>query len=154
MWVVFVNQSTMWFKLFDWLRLYGNTAIYPILLREVALDIYPFIITMLFILGLFGNGLSIFSYMTVYFGYGEMFVDHLPNKFFSALIVQVLTMIGSPQFDKFYIEEDNFLTTVLWIWFLMAIVMTNIIFLNVLIAIISDTFDRVWEQRETYILDS
>merc|ERR1712062_287684 len=117
------------------------------------MGIYPFIITMLFILGLFGNGLSIFSYMTVYFGYGEMFVDHLPNKFFSALIVQVLTMIGSPQFDKFYIEEDNFLTTVLWIWFLMAIVMTNIIFLNVLIAIISDTFDRVWEQRETYILD-
>ena len=32
--------------------------------------------------------------------------------------------------------------------------MTQIVFLNVLIAIISDTFDRVWEQRLTYILSS
>lgn len=36
----------------------------------------------------------------------------------------------------------------------MAILMTNIIFLNLLIAIISDTFDRVWEHRQTYILSS
>ena len=32
--------------------------------------------------------------------------------------------------------------------------MTNIIFLNVLIAIISDTFERVWEHRQMYILSS
>ena len=58
----------MWFKLFDWLRLFTKTAIYPILLREVLYDIYPFVIIMLVILGLFGNCLFIFSSLAVYEG--------------------------------------------------------------------------------------
>ena len=66
MWLVFCNQVAMWLKLFDWLRLYDSTAIYPIVLREVIKDIAPFIITMLFVIGLFANGLSIFSNMIIY----------------------------------------------------------------------------------------
>lgn len=32
----------------------------------------------------------------------------------------------------------------LWAWFFLGLMVTQIIFLNTLIAIISDTFDRVW----------
>ena len=151
---MFANQVAMWFKLFDWLRLSSRTAIYPILLREVVYDIYPFILTMLIILGLFGNAMTIFSSFAVYKDYGRMYETRLPNEFLSATIVQVLTMVGEPYFGNYYIEEAPLLTCTLWIWFLMAILMSNIVFLNVLIAIISDTFDRVWEHRQTYILSS
>ena len=65
----------------------------------------------------------------------------------SAVIVQVLLMIGEPDDDLFYMQESTAYSYILWIWFLLAIVMTNIVFLNVLIAIISDTFERVWDQR-------
>ena len=46
------------------------------------------------------------------------------------------------------------MTLVLWAWFLLTLLMTQIVFLNILIAIISDTFDRVWELKWTYIYKS
>lgn len=51
-------------------------------------------------------------------------------------------------------EDDAELTMIVWFWFMGAILMTQIVFLNILIAIISDTFDRVWDSRQTYILSS
>ena len=50
--------------------------------------------------------------------------------------------------------DEEILTYIIWIWFIGAVLMTQIVFLNVLIAIISDTFDRVWEQRLMQILNS
>ena len=54
-WILLV-QSCMWYKLFDWLRLFKQTAIYPVLLIEVLIDIAPYGLMMLIIFGLFGNG--------------------------------------------------------------------------------------------------
>ena len=78
-WQTLGCQISMWFKLFDWLRLFTKTAIYPILLREVMYDIYPFVIIMVVILGLFGNCLYIFSSLAVYEGNDSLYNDHLPN---------------------------------------------------------------------------
>ena len=71
-WLAFLIQSCMWFKLFDWLRLFQLTAIYPILLTEVFWDIGPFIVMMVVILGFFGNGLNIFQAMTTYSGHPDL----------------------------------------------------------------------------------
>ena len=78
-WQTLGCQISMWFKLFDWLRLFTKTAIYPILLREVLYDIYPFVIIMLVILGLFGNCLFIFSSLAVYEGKPSLYSELLPN---------------------------------------------------------------------------
>lgn len=144
----------MWFKLFDWLRLFSATAIYPILLREVLLDISPFITMMLIVLGLFGNGLYIFSAIAVYNGHTKLYDKLLPFEMLSAVMNNILVMAGEYDEGRYYIEEQKAMTIMNWLWFLSAIVMSQIVFLNVLIAIISDTFDRVWEQRQTYILSS
>ena len=144
----------MWFKMFDWLRLFARTAIYPILLREVLFDIYPFIVMMLIILGLFGNGLYIFNYRALFKGEEELYPDLLPDRMMSAMMTELLIMVGEPDGSKYLMKDEYFLTVILWVWFLLAILMTNIVFMNVLIAIISDTFDRVWEHRQTYILSS
>ena len=63
-------------------------------------------------------------------------------------------MTGESQFELLRVEPYSILNFIIWIWFILAILITQIVFMNVLIAIISDTFDRVWEQRETYILSS
>ena len=135
----------MWFKLFDWLRLFSVTAIYPILLREVLYDIYPFIIMMAIVFSLFGNGLYIFSALAVYDGYGELYTTLLPFSLLSAIVNNILTMAGEYEQEKYYMQNDGFLTMIVWFWFICAIFITQIVFLNILIAIISDTFDRVWE---------
>ena len=147
-------QISMWFKLFDWLRLFTITAIYPILLREVLYDIYPFIIMMLIVLGLFGNGIYIFQAMAIYDGHGELYSKHMPFKLLSAVASNVLTLAGEYENEKYSMEDDAELTMIVWFWFMGAILMTQIVFLNILIAIISDTFDRVWDSRQTYILSS
>ena len=66
MWMTLFCQLAMWFKLFDWLRLLSKTAIYPILLYEVLIDIWPFILTMVIVLCLFGNFLYILNGLVVY----------------------------------------------------------------------------------------
>ena len=72
----------------------------------------------------------------------------------SAIITQLVIMTGESQFEFLRVEPYSILNFIIWIWFIFAILITQIVFMNVLIAIISDTFDRVWEQRETYILSS
>ena len=84
----------MWLKLFDWLRLFERTAIYPILLKEVFVDIGPFILMMLVILGFFGNGLYIFSAITAHGGSAELYEDRLSLGILSSLVSEVLIMVG------------------------------------------------------------
>lgn len=69
LWSTCFLQVAMWIKLFDWLRLFRITSIYPILLYEIFVDMYPFLITVFCVLGIFGNSLSIFSSIEVYDGY-------------------------------------------------------------------------------------
>ena len=72
----------------------------------------------------------------------------------SSFVNQILIMVGQPDFDNYTIEENKTMTLILWIWFVLTLIMTQIVFLNILIAIISDTFDRVWELKWTYIYSS
>ena len=144
-WQTLGCQITMWFKLFDWLRLFSKTAIYPILLREVLIDIFPFIIMMLVVLGLFGNCLYIFSSLAVYEGNTELYPTLMPSPLLSAVITQLIIMTGESDTGTYYIQSELVLNIFIWFWFVCAVLMTQIVFMNVLIAIISDTFDRVWE---------
>ena len=153
-WQTLGCQISMWYKLFDWLRLFSQTAIYPILLREVLIDIYPFVIIMIVILGLFGNCLYIFSSLAVYDGNPQLYSTLLPSQMWSALLNQLIMMTGESDVGNYYLESQLALNIVIWFWFCCAVLMTQIVFMNVLIAIISDTFDRVWEQRQTYIRSS
>ena len=74
----------------------------------------------------------------------------------SAVMTQLIIMTGESLFEERVIETDSLqiINITVWIWFIAAVLVTQIVFMNVLIAIISDTFDRVWEQRQTYILNS
>ena len=72
----------------------------------------------------------------------------------SAVINQLVMMTGESNVNPFYLESQLALTLVIWFYFCLTVLMTQIVFMNVLIAIIADTFDRVWEQRQTYILSS
>ena len=65
-WQTLGLQLTMWFKLFDWLRLFSYTAIYPVLLKDVLIDIFPFVVMMVVIISLCGNCLYIFSTLAMY----------------------------------------------------------------------------------------
>ena len=58
-------------------------------------------------------------------------------------------MVGAGETDSF---ENHTFTSICYILFLAATIITHITFLNMLIAIMGDTFDRVIDQRPTYSL--
>ena len=95
----------MWYKLFDWLRLMHKTAIYPILLQEVLIDIFPFLRTMFIVLCLFGNGLYILSSIVVYEGNPELYPELMSKKIASAFMMNLLTMTGASQTESYFIRD-------------------------------------------------
>lgn len=154
---VFFIQTAMWSKLADWLRLFTKTAVYPSLLKAVMIDVTPYMLMMLIIFGFFGNGFYIFHSYAKYKGVNSMgSVDEdVGYGFFPAVLSEILIMVG--EFHYMDYNENGVsiqFQIVLWIWFILALVITQIVFLNTLIAIISETFERVWDQRKQIIISS
>ena len=57
-------------------------------------------------------------------------------------------MVGEFHYQTYNSTSDTEFSIILWLWFVTALIVTQILFLNTLIAIISETFDRVWDQRK------
>ena len=93
----------MWFKLFDWLRLFKRTAIYPRLLTEVMYDVGPYMLMMLIIFGFFGNGIFIFhSFLTYKGDYAMNSVDEdIGYGFGASILSEVLIMVGEFHYQDF-----------------------------------------------------
>lgn len=51
-----------------------------------------------------------------------------------------------------YQNSNDGIRFILWTYFFMATIITQIIFLNILIAIISDSYARIMDAKENYAL--
>lgn len=60
-------------------------------------------------------------------------------------------MLGLGEFATDGYADSN-LKYLLWIYFILATLMTQIIFFNILIAVVSDTYAHITENRELYAL--
>ena len=132
-----------WFKCFYWLRLFGPTSFYIRLITETVSDARYFIILFFLILMTFGNAVLILSQDREL----PLYRDYFGSSFLNAALNQYELSLG--EFDT----EDRFRGAgdggddEAWIIFIVATMITQIMFLNMLIAIMGDTFDRVTESR-------
>lgn len=76
----------------------------------------------------------------------------LNNSAIDAWLNQYLLGLGEFSLDPFLVESEQNSKYLIWSYFLLATLITNITFLNVLIAIISDTYARITEAKERYAL--
>ena len=102
--MAFAIQTSMWIKMFDWLRISAKTAIYPMLIREILRDVGPFVILMLNIFCLFGSGTYIFTSYAVFTGslYLDGIEENLGVGVFSAMIREILLMVGEFHYESFF----------------------------------------------------
>ena len=139
----------IWFKLFDWLRLFEETAFYIKLVSKTLFDIRVFII--LFLVGLAMFGSSIFM---LHNNYSDDNTDLLPsifgNFFVDILFNQYMLSLGEFEHDFDYHPQWY----LCWIFLLAATFFTQITMLNMLLAIMGNTFDNVIEKRAVYIMHS
>jgi hypothetical protein len=81
--------------------------------------------------------------------YERIIPESLKNNFADALINQYMLGVGEFTYDAYPTNKSK---TLVWIYFIAATIMTNINFLNLLVAIISETYARITEAKQRYAL--
>ena len=137
-----LTVTFIWVKAFYWLKLFNSTSFYIRLIMETLIDIGYFIILFIFILMTFGNAILIMDT-----GREERYTkDYFGNDYLNIIFDQYLLSMGEFNGDGGYFEvgADRAVLTI----FIASTFVTSITFLNMLIAIMGDTFARVSEKKE------
>lgn len=132
-----VATLLMWTKLLYFLRIFKSTGYLVRTLTDVIYDMKVFLL-ILFI---------------VYFGFGEAFLRLSENSGDSAFlqnyayawVFSFRLSVGDNATDTF---DYTIQPTTIWILFVITGILTNIVMLNLLISIISDSFGRINEKSK------
>lgn len=134
----------LYLKVFYWMRLFESLAYYVRMVTETISDISFFIILFLLCVLTFAHAVFVLNrnakgdddkLYEASFGYAPADV----------MVNQYLLGLGEFGFDNF---ENNENRSLIWIYFILATFLTNLTFLNMLIAIMGDTYARVTENKE------
>ena len=131
---------SLFIKCYEWLRIFEKTAFYIYLIAQTMQDILAFIVLFIASLFLFGFPtlmLNFYSFMDTDLyprlsGFGLL--DSLMNQYYLSL--------GEFHTDN-YTKHPH--SPIVFILFICATLFTQITMLNMLIAIMGDTFERVTE---------
>ena len=130
-------------QLFNWLRLFEGTAFYIMLLVDTLNDIKAFLIILLTSLTWFGLPLVMLNLNRSSDNavLDNTFNHWVPNMFLN----QYMLALGEFNYGNFGAGPQFVICYVL---FLLATFFSQIVMLNMLIAIMGDSFERVTENRE------
>ena len=134
----------------DWLRLFDKTSFYIRLIQETISDILYFMIIFVAALWMFGNTMYMLQLNKdsdaddiVTGTFGHFMIDSLYNQY--------LLSLGEFAMDGF---DDHPEMSLVYIFFTLATFFTQVTFLNMLIAIMGDTFGRVIENKANFGLQT
>ena len=135
--------------LYYWLRLFPELAFYVTMISETLVDISHFFLMFLMCVAMFANAVYVLNQMEpankvdapnepIYFkAFNEPFID--------SFFYQYLLGLGDFHMDNYTAHPANVL---IYIYFILATLFTQIMFLNMLIAIMGETFGRVTEAKD------
>ena len=76
----------------------------------------------------------------------DSFIDDvIGDTFFSSIIQQFLLGLGNVPTENII---NNKFSSLIWFYFIIAVIITNVAFFNILIAIVGDSYDRIMESKE------
>ena len=127
----------MWLKLLYFLRIFKNTGYLIRMIIEVIYDMRSFLLVLLITIAAFGD-----SMLTISQGNDEK--NHFIFGFIDALTYTYRLILGDWDTEHF----GDVAVPLVWILFLLCTVFNLIVMLNLLIAIISESFARVNENAE------
>jgi hypothetical protein len=77
--------------------------------------------------------------------YDSFITDVYGDTFLSSCIQQFLLGLGTVPTENI---ANNKFRSLIWIYFIAAVIVTNVAFFNILIAIVSDSYERIMESKE------
>lgn len=138
----------IWFKMFDWLRMFDSTSFYIKLIMVTISDIMPFFLIFPIFLLTFGTPMYILQGNRGVEGAENAVLDeYLGNWVFDTLFNQYLLSLGEFGIDEF---SNGPQATLCYIFFIFATFFTQVTALNMIIAIMGDTFGKVSEGHESH----
>ena len=138
----------LWMKVFDWLRLFESTSFYYKLVVATFVDIKEFMI--LFITALCMVGSSMYILEMSREKQHSAIIDSLADHFLlDAIYNQYLLSLGPAPGEGF---DDHPTALLIYLFFIFASFFLTIVFLNMLIAIMGNTFSFVIERKMQYAL--
>lgn len=140
-----ISIFILYIKFFYWLRLFDSTAAFIRMLKEIVLDIVPFLTFLVVCVAMFSNTFLIFDQSRRLQGrYDERIIEEVFGiPWIDAFVRSYLVGLGEFGMENFSGEGGS----LIWIFFLLATFITQLLFMNLLIAIMGDTFDRVQEMK-------
>ena len=141
----------MWIRFFYFLRLFKSTASLVRTIVQIIKDIRTFGLIFLLSILAFGNSYYLLSIISYDYENCELNPEHPPCQTFTgksyllSLMYTFKSVLGD--FDTAgYDEQDH--TWIIWVVFVLSVVIVQIVLLNMLIAIMADSFNRVTEISE------
>ena len=132
-------------KLFDWLRIFDGTAFYVLLIWETIYDIRYFFLLLLITLSVFGIPLIILDGGSAD---GKEVIDNTFGYWLLDLMYnQYLLTLGEFNLDNF---DEHPQHVFLVLFFTASTFISQITMLNMLIAIMGDSYSRVIEHQDVH----
>ena len=150
----------LWIKVFYWMRLFRKTAYFITLITQTIFDIKVFVLMLLLIISAFANFYFIInnntpenpSYKKSHPDEDFHYVDtYVGQSVFDALIAMYLLGLGEFDIDGTYTKGPDI--KLAWFFFILATFIILVVFMNMLIAIMSDTFANVLSVEAESSLD-
>jgi len=131
-----IASFLLWVKMFYFLRIFHPTAAFIRMITEVMKDISIFTLMLIVALMAFGNGFYILD------GSGKDVIEvrTMGRDFWQTFAFTYQAGLGEFKTDNY---ADSNHEVIVWIIFVLCTLFIQILFLNMLIAIIADTFDKV-----------
>ena len=135
----------LWFKVFDWLRLFDNTAFFVLLVVETAWSIRHFMMILVVWYMMFGSAFYILNMNSE--TDEEEILPHISGFWvFDAFMGQYELSLGEFMSDGYRATEGN--RFLVYLLFFASTFLIQIMFLNMLIAIMGDAFDHATEETD------
>ena len=134
----------LWFKMFDWMRLFDSTSFYIKLILVTIYDIMPFMVIYVIFLLMFGCAMDCISLNRP--EDEEIIESYIGWWFVDLLINQHLLGLGDFAMDN-YSGQNGVLV---YVFFTLATFLTAVTALNMLIAIMGNTYDEVNDGYEEH----
>lgn len=127
----------MWFKFLYFFRVFESFAYLTRLILLVIYDMRHFLVVLFFTLVAFGD-----TFLTISNGNKDGMHQPFVFGFFDAVIYTYMIILGSFELEDF---QNSIATQLLLFFFILCTLFNTIVMLNLLIAIISETFSHVKE---------
>uniref|UniRef100_A0A7S3JKB8 Ion transport domain-containing protein n=1 Tax=Euplotes harpa TaxID=151035 RepID=A0A7S3JKB8_9SPIT len=139
--VAAISVLILYFKLFYFLRVFFVTAYLVRMIIEIVIDMKNFVLVLIISIMAFGNSYYILGRNS---DSGNLAGESVTDAF----IFSYKMALGDFGLDGFNTKDEE----ILWIIFVINTIIVLVMLLNLVIAIMGDTFDRVQETQENSML--